>query len=147
MSKTKLAFHNRKKLALHKLPFVGNRRPGHHGGICFWDVPSTGGYGGGNKTGQALALIYLQHLKENGRSGGGTLQHMAFDMLNGCDDDSARKGQVVGFFSELERWLSGAAKHLEGGLDSVPPKQLLEAANDGLAFDEEAYLASLPDDE
>ncbi len=146
MSNTKLAFNNRKKLALHKLPFVGRRNGPGKFSISFWDVPRAGGYFGGCKTGKALALIYLQHLKENGSGTGGMLQHITFDMLDGCDDD-ARSGQVVGFFTHLESWLSGAVKHLEGGLDEMPEKQLLQAANDGLAFDEEAYLASLPDDE
>lgn len=150
MSNAKLAFNNRKKSALLKLPFVGN---GSH-----WDVPKTGGYMGGCETGKALALIYLQHLKENDGDLSGRLQHIAFDMFKDCEmssakadeKSSARRGQVVGFFSELHRWLVGAAKHLEtadGGIDALPPKQLLKAANDGLAFDEEAYLASLPDDE
>jgi len=141
-----LDFHNEKHLPLHRLPFVGKGGP-EKIRLSFWSVPSAGGYIGGNKTGKALALIYLQHLKENDSDSGGILQHMAFDMLEGCDDDEARRGQVVGFFAELERWLSGAAKHLEGGLNSVSQKQLLQAANDGLAFDEESFINSLPDDE
>lgn len=145
MSNTKLAFNNRKKLPVHKLPFVGNQNgPGRYP-ISFWDVPKAGGYIGGCNTGSALALIYLQHLKENKSDTGGMLQKITFDMLADCGNDSARRGQAVGFFSELESWLSGAAKHLEGGLNGVSPKQLLKAANDGLAFDEAAYLDSLPD--
>lgn len=146
MSNTKLAFNNRKKLPLHKLPFVGNRNGPGKFPVSFWDVPKAGGYIGGCNTGRALALIYLKHLKENENDGSGMLQNITFDMLAGCEN-SARRGQVVGFFTELERWLSGAVKNLEGGLNGVSPKQLLKAANDGLAFDEEAYLASLPDDE
>src|SRR5690606_22287347 len=55
-----LRFHPEAEQALHRLPFVG----WHHGEIKFWDVPSTGGYVGGNLTGDALARIFLETLRQ-----------------------------------------------------------------------------------
>ncbi|EBS6645157.1 hypothetical protein D5977_07945 [Salmonella enterica subsp. enterica] len=144
-----LRFKNRKKIPAHRLPFVDSA-PGKPG-LSFWAVPKTGDYFGGSETGNALAHIYMKHLKEHGRGFGGNLQLMVLDMF-GCEnsDDpevSALRGQVVGFFSELERWLVAAAQHLEGGLDNHDNKTLLEAANAGLNFDNEAYEASLSDED
>ena len=64
---------------------------------------------------------------------------------DGADND-ARRGQIVGFFTMLEKaWFSACRKN--SALDNFSAVDLLEAANTGLEFDEEAYLASLPDDE
>lgn len=145
-----LRFKNRKKLPLHRLPFV-DAVPGKVG-LSFWAVPKTGGYFGGNETGGALARVYMKHLKEHGPGfGGGNLQMMVLDMFdceNGVSaEQDALRGQVVGFFVELERWLAGAAKYLDGGLDKHDNKTLLKAANAGLNFDNEAYMASLSDED
>lgn len=145
-----LRFKNRKKLPIHRLPFV-DRVPDKVG-LSFWAVPKTGGYSGGNETGAALARIYMKHLKEHGRGfGGGILQKIVLDMFDfGTSDDpedTALSGQAVGFFFELELWLAGAAKYLEGGLDKQDNKTLLEAANAGLNFDNEAYMDSLSDED
>ncbi|HAK7737207.1 TPA: hypothetical protein ACOSJI_004700 [Salmonella enterica] len=145
-----LRFKNRKKLPVHRLPFV-DTVPGKIG-LSFWAVPKTGGYFGGNETGCALARIYMKHLKEHGIGfAGGNLQGMVLDMFDCNNSDapevSALRGQVVGFFVELERWLAGAAKYLEGGLDKHDNKTLLKAANAGLNFDNEAYMASLSDED
>lgn len=130
-----LRFNDTTNHPLHRLPFVGVE-PGKRG-ASFWAVPRTGGYGGGNQTGKALARIYMKHLKEHGSGlGGGSLQLMVLDMFD-CEhgdnaEQDALRGQVVGFFAELERWLSAAAKHLDGGLDQDDNQALLKAANAGL---------------
>lgn len=151
----KIRFHPRKKLPIHRLPFVGKTDPLQNGGrgISFWAVPPTGGYGGGCETGKALAKIYLKHLREHRDAAysGGYLQHIVLDMLENAHEKSPERdafcGQVVGFFSVLDAWLEGAALYLQGDLDSMDPKALLDAANKGLNFDYEAYMASLSDDD
>lgn len=127
-----------------RLPFVGGRRAA--GGFSFWNVPATGGYGGGCKTGEALAGIYLKHLRDHGGASFGVLQVIARDMFD-CDLPESRFGQVVGFFSTLDAWLAAAAKVLGGNLDTANNDAMLTKANDGLNFDEAAYLASLESDE
>jgi len=129
---------------LHRLPFVG--KGGNGPGLSFWNVPATGGYTGGCKTGEALALLYMKHLREHGPTAGGRLQTMAFSMFEDGANDDARRGQIVGFFAAIEKaWFLACRQN--AGLDDFRAADLLEAANAGLAFDEEAYLASLPDDE
>lgn len=133
-----LSFKNRRKLPAHRLPFVGEV----HGkiGLSFWTVPKAGGYRGGCQTGEALAHIYLKHLKDHeSDSGLGSLQRIALDMF-GCEledspEQAALRGQAVGFFSVLDAWLTGAAKHLCGGLDEYDNKTLLKVANTGLTLD------------
>lgn len=135
MSIQKLQFNNRKSLPIHRLPFVGKAKSGI--GASFWAVPKTGDYRGGCQTGEALALIYLKHLKEHTSETGLTsLQRIALDMfdceLSDSPEMTALRGQAVGFFSVLEQWLIGAAKHLDDGLDAHDNKALIEAANTGL---------------
>jgi hypothetical protein len=142
-----LQFKNRKKLPLHRLPFV-DAVPGKVG-LSFWAVPKTGGYSGGNETGKALARIYLKHIREHVPDG--MLQLMVLDMFdqrfergrNDSPEMLALQGQVVGFFCELERWVLAAARQLGTRLDALDDEQLLKAANNGLGFDEEAHTASL----
>lgn len=127
-----LRFKNRKKLPIHRLPFVG-KVPGV-AGLSFWDVPKTGNYLGGTKTGEALARVYLKFVKEHGECG--LLRSIALDMFeakrNCSPERDALRGQVVGFFFVLERWLEAATKNLDGGLDKMDTKDLLKAANAGL---------------
>lgn len=144
----KLKFHNRRIHESMRLPFVSAKRS-EIGELSFsyWDVPKTGGYFGGNITGQALARLYLQHLKAMTNDTGGTLQQIVLDMLDldseGDEESDTRRGQVVGFFSELENWLSPAVKHLSGGLEQEEPNELLKLANTGLNFDETAWMKAL----
>lgn len=130
-----LQFKIRKSRPIHRLPFVGKEKNAI--GASFWAVPKTGGYRGGCQTGEALALIYLKHLKEHACETGLTsLQRIALDMFD-CEfsdspELSALRGQAVGFFSVLEQWITAAAKHLDGGLDKHDSKALLKVANTGL---------------
>lgn len=88
----------------------------------------------------------MKHLREHGGGGPGVLQHIALSMLGRPDDDSpeaeARRGQAVGFFYELERWLAGSAKYLGDGLDRLDSKAALKAANEGLSRDGIAHLTT-----
>lgn len=149
-----LRFKNRKKIPLHRLPFV-DKVPGKLG-LSFWVVPKTGGYSGGNETGKALARIYLKHIREHDTdASGGLLHYMVLDMFdqqsererNDSPEMEALHGQAVGFLYELERWVLAAARQMGCRLDALDDKQLLKAANNGLGFDEEAYRASLSNDD
>lgn len=130
-----LQFKIGKSIPEHRLPFVGKAKNAI--GVSFWAVPKTGDYRGGCQTGEALARIYLKHLKEHSSEAGPTsLQRIVLDMFDCAHSDSpevvALRGQAVGFFSVLEPWLAAAAKHLDGGLDEHDSKSLLKAANTGL---------------
>lgn len=75
-----------------------------HGGIG-WNVPATGGYGGGCFAGTAAAHAYLKYLRERkaaGQSfGGGILQMIVIEMIGEQKLSDATKGQLVGFLSML----------------------------------------------
>lgn len=141
-----LKIKNRRKLPLHRLPFVDTVP--NKIGISFWAVPQTGGYAGGCRTGKSVARIYLKHLKSYGDNTGDILQRVVLDMLGSDAKDEtpgqdALRGQIVGFFTELEPWLIGATKYLDDGLEAQEEKALLKAANEGLNFDEQAYIDAL----
>lgn len=146
---TLLRYHDQKEVPLHRLPFLDSVEG--KGRLSFWAVPKTGGYCGGGKTGEAMAKIYLKHLRQRGATGGGSLQTIIFDMMGIENDDtpetSALRGQIVGFFVTLEAWLVLAAQKGGNSLDSDCPRDLLDLANYGLNFDEAAYLESLDDSE
>lgn len=129
----KMKFHTKQKLPLHNLPFIG--RVKGKDGLSFWDVPNSGGYGGGNTTGRALAGIYLRHLQQHGATPGGSLGSIAADMsLLGNDyspDDDARRGQIIGFFNAIEPILAQLIKR--SGIElTLSDVQLMKQANDGL---------------
>lgn len=132
-----LKFKPRRKVLSHRLPFVDKPlQPKEYSGISFWAVPATGGFGGGNHTGAALAIIYLKSLQEPGRKGGGMLQQIALDMLSHQHDDPdqslSQRGQAVGFFTQIEEWLVDAVTHMAPSLDALDTKSLLATANKGL---------------
>lgn len=139
----RINFHSNKKNVLHRLPFIGDGGQGP--GLSFWDIPATGGYSGGCETGKALALIYMKHLREHGPAAGGILQVIAFSMFEDAAENDSRRGQIVGFFTTLEKlWFSACRQN--SALDDFKADDLLESANAGLQFDEEAFLESLPEE-
>ena len=138
-----LCFHPEAKQALHRLPFVG----WHHGEIKFWDVPSTGGYVGGNLTGDALARIFLETLRQqpDAATPGAWLgwvalgwMHHVFDMVGvkpDLDPESrlnTLRGQVVGFTSVLSDVLREALRNPNTSLAPVDEQECLQQANEGL---------------
>lgn len=145
---TPLRFNNRKRHPLHRLPFVGPypnpviRRYT----MSMWNVPLTGGYGGGCQTGNALALIYLNHRRQFESQ---VLAEIVLSMIKRHDEAKttpaaadALHGQIVGFFAALEPFLRESIRHAPA-LDGLYPQKLLKKANAGLAFDEAAYLAHI----
>ena len=138
-----LRFHPEAEQALHRLPFVG----WHHGEIKFWDVPSTGGYVGGNLTGDALARIFLETLRQQSAAAtpGAWLgwiamgwMHHVFDMV-GVEPDldpesrlNTLRGQVVGFTSVLSDVLREALRNSSLSLPPLDEEECLRQANEGL---------------
>ena len=138
-----LRFRDEAQEPLHRLPFIGRR----HGEVKFWDVPCTGGYVGGNLTGEALARIFLDTLRQqpDAATPGAWLgwiamgwMHHTFDMA-GVKPDlhpdhpfSTLRGQVVGFASVLSHVLREALKNPDLQLPAFDPEACLRQANDGL---------------
>ncbi|MGU5658671.1 hypothetical protein [Aeromonas veronii] len=141
------------------MPFVASARVDPE--ARFWNVPMTGGVLGGVETGEALALLYLKNLRQpDGKRGAGNLQLVARSMFashrklveQGVDEFDERmmtiNGQITGFLSKLDQWLSASAKFQGSGLDNITNAELLKRANAGLRFDAEAYYQNpLGDDE
>lgn len=140
MGKAILKMHNRRKHPLCRLPFWGDRD-----GVrfkSFWAVPATGGYVGGCKTGEALAHVYMKHIKEN-PSPFGVLQSIVISMA-GLDDRfedefAALRGQMVGFFTTIEAYLNAANESLHFKVHQLEYKEFLKSANDGLNYVEPEY--------
>lgn len=122
-----------------------------------WCVPSTGGYVGGYRTGEAMALDFLKMLR-NEQSGMPSnhltmvVQSFAVKFANENGPDLCNKplaqrtasfsslhGQYVGFFNTLSDWLQAGAKQMGNNLDSKSKADLIAKANSGLAFDEAAF--------
>ncbi|MCU7965176.1 hypothetical protein ACRN98_23740 [Shewanella oncorhynchi] len=139
-----LKFKRNPALPLHALPFIGKSNKKPNGLLSFWSVPTTGGYCGGLLTGQSLAKIYIKHLSEHAASRQyGTLQTIAMDMfgnnpLNANVDQAAFRGQVIGFFTEIERWLVPSAVLLKDEVNSLDNDELLTMANEGILMQESA---------
>lgn len=145
----RLTFHNRRRFPLHRLPFVS--KVPNKAGCSFWNVPQTGGYTGGCRTGKALATIYLRHLRKHPAADlNHALQNIALEMLstlstlpNDQEAHGSLSGQAVGFFSELDRWLARAVVQRGEELEQYSDQALLKEANAGLTFDDAAYMALL----
>lgn len=127
--------NNQRSVPSHRLPFVKSMS-GH---MNFWSVPATGEFAGGCQAGEALAKIYLKHLRENDYAGG-CLQMIVADMCRqsekcrdagGAEADSV-SGQIVGFFSVLDKWLHTAATMIGEPLDNLDVAALLSTANAGI---------------
>ena len=133
-----LSFKVDQELPLHKLPFVGFSEVKQ--GMSYWNVPRTGGFGGGVVTGKALARIYMKHLADNQGNDGGILQSIVTDITQQCDgsdsEKSSSRGHVVGFFSEIEKWLKPMLSMISEDADSLDSSKNLESANHGINYDE-----------
>ncbi|WP_313471349.1 hypothetical protein [Atlantibacter hermannii] len=128
-----IKFNKRKKLALHRLPFIGGKSKSGFG-LSFWNVPSKGGYSGGCITGSALAWIWLKHLENEAREGAGntpfTISRIVSEISDLSENDSL-KGQMIGFFEIIEvvlfKLISDSRIHF-----TKDEKKLIEQANAGL---------------
>lgn len=137
-----LSFHHHRPHSLDQLPFVGGSAiPAD---LRYWQVPASGGYGGGCETGEALALLYLQYLRHSSRDDIAVLSLIAGSMrmrwLEACGSDPAGveraclslRGQSAGFMRIVNLWLGIAARDLGDCLDQMDENNLLRQANGGL---------------
>jgi hypothetical protein len=141
----------------HSLPFVGKG-----GEASFWALPATGGYFGGYKAGEAMALAFVKATRDRPdvvastflttvaeafmcrfEEEGGIKAARSARASNANDGMPALRGQWAGFFNTLHHWLAISAKQLGGGLDAVSMQRFVDDANDGLGFDMAAYMKSL----
>jgi hypothetical protein len=134
------------KLRVHQLPFVGRDHENKSdSSICFWDVPMTGGYSGGCDTGREIALMYLAYLREIQVNPGADNGSAASDLTRILRDISGKvpadeqerdssRGQMVGFASEINRFLIGAIGAGLGSdfFDNFDWKASTDLANEGL---------------
>ena len=129
----KLEFRPERSLPVHRLPFV---RLGKKS-VCYWNVPRTGGYSGGCATGRALALVYLRFRKKN-RQEITFLQYIVLDMFGmqsvkkAASGYKSLNGQMVGFFSEIDRFIHASVSEKATYLDRLDDRSLLKCANMGL---------------
>ncbi len=144
-----LAFRPRQKYPVRRLPFVGREHTADQS-FSMWNVPASGGYFGGNMTGEAIATMYLKHVREHDAEicapmlGGMVIawarRLTAGDILPGSAEEDSLRGQMVGFAHVLSTWLLAAARHMGDSLDARGNDALLAKANKGIAFDTEAFL-------
>lgn len=142
-SQQHLEFHRNLNEALHRLPFVGRT----HGDIKFWDVPCSGGYAGGTLTGDALARIFVDTLRQQPDSdtAGAWFGWIAMGWMHhvfaiaGVKPDPDRdspfntfRGQVLGFASVLSDLVREALRHPDIAIPAFDGEKCLREANAGL---------------
>lgn len=138
----------------NRLPFVGNGTTLARA----WAVPATGGYIGGNRTGRALAQLYLKELQRAVKSGehseSSTLQHVVLAMAERLTADCAQdasgsslQGQVVGFFTEINAALVTAAQRDSAWLGQLDSNECLRRANEGLTGSDEERMTAMAEAE
>lgn len=153
----KLKLKDPKKTVLWDLPFADKKT------MSYWAVPATGGYFGGYKTGNAMALIFLRHLRNRDQTlppindltqileaifkriqdAGGPLP----PLQEPGGAYASLRGQYVGFFNCVTQWLWVAATKHGDSLDELSDADLVAQANEGLRRDEAGYYDSLPEKE
>jgi hypothetical protein len=144
-----LAFRPRQKSPMRRLPFVGREHTADQS-FSMWNVPASGGYFGGNTTGEAIATMYLRHIRETDAEIcspmlGGMVISWAWrlasgDITPGSVEENSLRGQMVGFAHVLSKWLIAAARHMGDSLETLGNDALLAKANRGVAFDTAAFL-------
>jgi hypothetical protein len=85
------------------LPFVGRTK--HKQSLSFWTTPCNGDYLQGTRDGADMAKAYAEYVAQ-GNDMPPILAQVALDMLTTEQLPEALQGQVVGFFSVLERLLA-----------------------------------------
>ena len=139
-SAKKVLKYNKKELSeFRRLPFVGKG--------C-WDVPATGGYSGGCEMGKWAAFAFMRYMRDRKEPHlGSSLQHIVLDMVREDVSDStqrgtSRHGQIVGFFTALDKFLSAIAK-ADPELDAYTEEDLADAMTRAVNFDDAAWSAAM----
>ena len=102
-----------------RLPFVG----GANRETFNWCLPPAQGYTSGCDVGTAAAQMLLKYYRDDGPDeNGGILQSIVLSMAAA----GAPPGEIVGFFTTLDRWLRQAACSLGASLDQVSEEELVE---------------------
>ena len=140
---------NQKAAKIYQLPFADiNHAPGNH-----WILPTSNGYFGGYETGEAMALMFLKTIKEEGDHHpwltyiSESFRHRFQSVAEGSDEYKGLRGQHAGFFGALMTWLHKAAVLYGHSLDDVSMDELLAKANAGLNYDDNAHRRSLSDED
>jgi len=142
------------------MPFLNDR--GKKVSTPYWTVPATGGYMGGYQTGEAMAIVFLKHLRaeEAGQAtswmtgvvesfmirfeqegGNAALEHTM--LKDWSSEFESLRAQYFGFFGTLAKWLQTFVKAYGANLDHLDDQNLVDLANSGLMFDLETVKARL----
>lgn len=126
-------------------------------------APATGGYIGGRRTGEAIAISLLKELRESDSDRAfmraGDIARAFAIRLNMEGGEAMRErpvsewstgyntvyGQYSGFLEVLGEWAVSAAKNLGRQLDAVSDEELLGRMNAGINLDEDAYMRAYID--
>lgn len=128
-----LKFNNKEPHPVHRLPFIGGKSK-NLAGCSFWNVPATGGYEGGNMTGNAMAWLWLKHIEANGpEDAPAVLSRIVMEIANA--KSKSLNGQIVGFFEVIEIVISKLITDYKIHF-TKEEISLLEQANSGLSYTE-----------
>jgi hypothetical protein len=152
--KTTIKYKRTVKNSWQRLPFISSNARAK---APNWNVPATGGYFGGYKTGECLAVAFLKYqrlhdvgdlssvvesfmIRFEAEGGSAMLNRPASEW---SESFRALRGQYCGFFSCLSYWLHCAATAQGGDLDTTAEQDIEQVANDGLKFNEKAFMSEV----
>ncbi|QFY42321.1 hypothetical protein F6R98_06505 [Candidatus Methylospira mobilis] len=152
--KTIIKYKRTVKNPWQRLPFVSSNPRAK---APNWNVPAKGGYFGGFKTGQFMAVALLKYQRQDDDAG--FLEKVVesfmrrYEMEGGSamldkppsewsEGFKALRGQYYGFFSYLGKWLHYASTDGDN-LDNTSEKDIETGANAGLAYNEKAVMAAI----
>jgi hypothetical protein len=140
--------YGRSKNQFRRLPFMA--RGEEIKALC-WNLPATGGYEGGYRAGEAMAISFLKYLRSQDApffhteltsitqsimerwSQEGGHRMAAQSMANQSLAYESLHGQCCGFFNTLLPWIQAAASGLGRSLDGFTEDDVLRMANTGLS--------------
>jgi hypothetical protein len=153
--KTTIKYKRTARSKWQRLPFVNSHAKAK---APNWHVPTKGGHFGGYKTGEFMAVALLKYQREQddaplpavveslmrrfeAEGGSAMLDRPSSEW---SESFRAFRGQYCGFFNYLSKWLHYAAATAHGDiLDRASEQDIEQGANDGLDFDEKAFMAAV----
>lgn len=114
-----------------------------------WTVPARGGFQGGYRTGEAMALTLLKHMRTAESTRNDWLTLIADSFMGRLQEEGhaqqrvlpipdrshsymSLRGQYAGFFNTLSTWLAQSAHQSGASLDTTTEQDLIARANAGL---------------